>query len=186
MARDGITRPLKSGELARAAGISPDTLRHYEKLGLLPIPPRSLGGYRLYSADSLAVVQMIRSAVRVGFTLSELADVLKQRREGRAPCRKVAELGVRHLNDLSKRILDLTRLRDWLSVTVETWQSRLQTLDGHERGRFLESLPNPDELNSTISGGNRLEDSSAAVRRARLTDNPRARRHARPATPGIS
>jgi hypothetical protein len=111
---------------------------------------------------------------------------LKQRRVGHAPCRKVAELGVRHLNALNNRILDLTRLRDWLSATVETWQSRLQTLDGNEKGRFLESLPNPNELNSTISGGNRREDSSAAMRRARLTDNPRARHHARPTAPGIS
>jgi DNA-binding transcriptional MerR regulator len=74
---------LKSGELARAAGISPDTLRHYEKLGLLPIAIRTPGGYRLYPPDTLALVQMIRSAIRVGFTLSELADVLKQRRAGR-------------------------------------------------------------------------------------------------------
>ena len=175
MARDGTTRPMKSGELARAAGISPDTLRHYEKLGLLPIAVRSQGGYRLYPADTLALIQVIRSAVRVGFTLAELADVLKQRRAGRPPCRKVAELGARHLEALNKRILDLTRLRDWLSATVETWQSRLQTLDGGESGRFLESLPKPDKLDSTISGGNRLENSSAGVRRARLADNPRAR-----------
>src|ERR1039458_5963117 len=185
MARDGITRPLKSGELARAAGISPDTLRHYEKLGLLPIAVRSPGGYRLYPPDTLALVQMIRSAIRVGFTLSELADVLKQRRAGRPPFRKIAGLGARLLDALNKRILDLTRLRDWLSATVETWQSRLQTLDGGESGRFLESLPKPDKLDSTISGGNRLENSSAGVRRARLPDNPRTRHHARPTAPGI-
>jgi DNA-binding transcriptional MerR regulator len=166
---------MKSGELARAAGISPDTLRHYEKLGLLPIANRTSGGYRLYPPDTLALVQMIRSAVRVGFTLAELADVLKQRRAGRPPCRKVAELGARHLDALNKRILDLTRLRDWLSATVETWQSRLQTLDGGERGRFLESLPKPDKLDSKLSGGNRRENSSAGVRRARLLDHPRAR-----------
>ena len=185
MARDRTTSALKSGELAQAAGISPDTLRHYEKLGLLPIPVRSQGGYRLYPPDTLALVHMIRSAIRVGFTLSELADVLKQRRAGRPPCRKVAELGARHLDALNKRILDLTRLRDWLSATVETWQSRLQTLDDGESGRFLESLPKPDKLDSTISGGNRLENSSADVRRARLADNPRARQHARRAAPGI-
>ena len=185
MARDGKSRLLKSGELARAAGVSPDTLRHYEKLGLVPIPARTQGGYRLYPPDTLPLVQMIQSALRVGFSLSELADVLKQRRTGRAPCRKVAELGARHLDALNKRILDLTRLRNWLSATVENWQSRLRTLGDGESARFLESLPKPDELNSTISGGNRLEDSSVRVRRARLTDNPRAGRHARPATPRI-
>ncbi len=185
MATNGTRRPLKSGELARAAGISPDTLRHYEKLGLLPIPVRSQGGYRLYPPDTLPLVQMIRSAIRVGFTLSELADVLKQRRAGRAPCRKVADLSARHLDALNQRILDLTRLRDWLSATVETWQSRLQTLGSGESAKFLESLPKPNELDSLIAGGNRLEDSTAGVLRARLPDNPRARHRTRPTAPGI-
>jgi DNA-binding transcriptional MerR regulator len=86
----------RSGALARAAGVSADTLRHYEKMGLLPPPERTPAGYRLYPPDTLARVQLIQSAVRVGFTLAELAEVLKQRRSGGAPCPKVAELAARH------------------------------------------------------------------------------------------
>jgi MerR family mercuric resistance operon transcriptional regulator len=97
----GKRRALKSGELARAAGVSADTLSHYEKLGLLPVPVRSEAGYRLYPPETLARVQMIRSAVRVGFTLAELAEVLKQRRAGGTPCRKVAELAAQHLEALN-------------------------------------------------------------------------------------
>src|SRR5437899_6110658 len=57
-------RPLRSGELARRAGVSPDTLRHYERRGLLPRPQRSAAGYRLYSPEALARVRLIRGALR--------------------------------------------------------------------------------------------------------------------------
>src|SRR5260370_35953456 len=112
----GKRRALKSGELARAAGVSADTLSHYEKLGLLPVPVRSEAGYRLYPPETLARVQMIRSAVRVGFTLAELAEVVKQRRAGGTPCRKVPELAAQHLEALNQTIRDLTQLDDLSSV----------------------------------------------------------------------
>jgi DNA-binding transcriptional MerR regulator len=171
------SRPLKSGELARAAGVSQDTLSHYEKLGLLPAPLRSASGYRLYPPDMLFRVQMIRSAVRAGFSLSELAEVLKERRAGGAPCRKVAEMGAEHLDTLNRRIHDLTRLRDWLAATLQSWESRLQTLKRGERAAFLESLPNPNELNSIIAKGNHYEDASVGVPRTRLDDGPRSRKN---------
>jgi DNA-binding transcriptional MerR regulator len=170
-------RALKSGELARAAGISADTLCHYEKLGLLPLPARSESGYRLYPPETLAQVQMIRSAVRVGFTLTELADVLKQRRAGRTPCRQVAELATQHLDDLNQRIVELTQLRDWLAGTLEAWQVRLQSLKAGERAAFLESLPQPKELNSQITKGTHHEASSIDMSRTRHRDNLRSRTH---------
>jgi DNA-binding transcriptional MerR regulator len=171
------SRILKSGELARAAGVSQDTLSHYEKLGLLPLPLRSESGYRLYPPDTLARVQMIRSAVRVGFTLSELAEVLKQRRAGSAPCRKVAALAAQHLEALNQKIQDLTQLRDWFAATLVTWESRLQTLNRGERAAFLESLPKPDELNSLITKGNHNEDTSDRMSRPRLHNPLRARQN---------
>jgi DNA-binding transcriptional MerR regulator len=68
---------LKSGDVARLAGLSADTLRRYEKLGLLPKAFRTKGGYRLYPPETLDRVRTIQSALRVGFELSELADFLK-------------------------------------------------------------------------------------------------------------
>lgn len=170
MTDTGKSRALKSGELARAAGVSADTLSHYEKLGLLPVPIRSQAGYRLYPPDTLARVQMIRSAVRVGFTLAELAEVLKQRRAGSAPCRKVAALATQHLEALNRKIRDLIQLRDWFAATLEVWESRLQTLKPGERAAFLESLPKPDRLNSLITKGNHNEDTSVGMSRPRLHD----------------
>jgi DNA-binding transcriptional MerR regulator len=70
---------VQSGELSRLAGISTDTLRHYERLGVLPKPPRTAGGYRDYAANSLERVRLIQSALKVGFSLAELATILRMR-----------------------------------------------------------------------------------------------------------
>lgn len=68
--------PLRSGELAGAAGVNVQTLRYYERRGLLPEPDRSLGGHRLYPPETLATLRLIKAAQRIGFTLDEVADVL--------------------------------------------------------------------------------------------------------------
>jgi MerR family mercuric resistance operon transcriptional regulator len=180
MAGNDKIRALRSGEVAKVTGVSSDTLRHYEKLGLLPTPMRSQGGYRLYPPETVVRVQMIRSAVRVGFSLAELADVLKERRVGGAPCRKVAQLAAEHIEALNQKILDLTQLRDWFATTVENWESRLKTLKPGERASLLESLPKPDELDSIITKGHKHEADPIGVPRARLHDRLRARHHAKP------
>jgi DNA-binding transcriptional MerR regulator len=73
---------MQSGELSRLAGVSPDTLRHYERLSIIPKPPRTNGGYRDYPANSLDRVRLIQSALKVGFSLSELATILQMREHG--------------------------------------------------------------------------------------------------------
>src|SRR5438552_17704061 len=85
---DSNTRPLRSGELARRAGVSPDTLRHYERRGLLPRPERSAAGYRRYSPEALRRVRLIRGALSLGFTVHELGAILADRDLGRAPRRR--------------------------------------------------------------------------------------------------
>jgi len=64
-----------SGELARLAGVSGDTIRFYERSGLLPAAPRSASGYRIFPRHALRRVQVIRSALDIGFSVRELADV---------------------------------------------------------------------------------------------------------------
>src|SRR5947207_734408 len=80
---------LRSGELATACGVSPDTLRHYERIGVLPRPERGENNYRIYSASSIHRVLLIRRALAMGFTLGELATILAERDRGGTPCRKV-------------------------------------------------------------------------------------------------
>lgn len=71
---------LRIGQLANRAGVGIQTLRYYERRGLLPRPDRSLGGHRLYDESDLARLRGIKGAQRVGFTLTEIADALGGRR----------------------------------------------------------------------------------------------------------
>jgi len=67
---------MRAGEVARAAGVGVESLRYYERRGLMPPPDRSLGGHRVYSADDVTRLRVIRAASRLGFTLSEVAELL--------------------------------------------------------------------------------------------------------------
>src|SRR5436190_2024388 len=107
---------LRSGEVARAIGISTDTLRHYEVMKVLPVPPRSLGNYRLYPPEAVDRLRLIRRALAVGFSLSELARILKIRDEGGAPCRQVKHLPDEKLIALNQQIFELTAMRDQLQA----------------------------------------------------------------------
>src|SRR2546428_797431 len=82
----GGERFFRSGEAAGRAGVSADTLRHYERLGLIPVPPRSANGYRIYPLEVVAAVRIVRRALAVGFTLSELAAQFRVRARGGHPC----------------------------------------------------------------------------------------------------
>ena len=80
---------LSAGQLARLSFVSTDSLRHYERVGVLPKPRRTPAGYRQYPPEAVARVRMIRRALALGFTLRELARVLRVREKGGAPCREV-------------------------------------------------------------------------------------------------
>ena len=131
---------LRSGELAKAAGVSADTLRHYERRGLLPTPRRRGNGYRAYPADTVRRVLLIQRALSVGFTLEELARVFEARDLGRPPCHEVRALAEEKLRELETRIVELTALRRTLRSTLAHWDDRLASTPKGEPARLLESL----------------------------------------------
>ena len=131
---------LRAGELARAAGVSTDTLRHYERKGVLARPRRSANGYREYPAESLARVRLVRRALSVGFTLDELAQILRARERGVAPCREVREMAARKLADVEERLRELAAVREELREVLADWDSRLSKTKPGERAGLLESL----------------------------------------------
>jgi DNA-binding transcriptional MerR regulator len=92
MVQSSSPKTLRSGALAKATGLSPDTIRHYERVGVLPRASRTDSGYRLYPASALERVRVVQRALRIGFTLAELAEVLKARDAGGAPCRRVYQV----------------------------------------------------------------------------------------------
>jgi DNA-binding transcriptional MerR regulator len=123
------------GELSRLAGISTDTLRHYEHLGVLPKPPRTNGGYRDYPANSLDRVRQVQSALRVGFTLPELATILKMRDRGDAPCHRVRAIAEHKLEQVKQQINDLIGMRNQVERILKDWEALLaRTGSGKRRG----------------------------------------------------
>ena len=110
---------LRSGELAEQAGVSTDTLRHYERKGLIPAPRRSQNGYREYPADTLDRVRLVRRALTVGFTLDELIPILRERDKGGAPCRQVRALTAVKLEKLEGQLKQISALRDELHEALD-------------------------------------------------------------------
>jgi len=131
---------LGPGALAKATGVSTDTLRHYERLGLLPATQRTDSGYRRYRPDTIERVQLIQRALIIGFTLKELGSVLAHRDKGPAPCRRVRSLVDERLAALERRLTELTGLRDDLKVLLRDWDQRLAATPEGQRARLLDML----------------------------------------------
>jgi DNA-binding transcriptional MerR regulator len=131
---------LSSGQLAAAAGVSADTLRHYERIGVLAETERSPNGYRRYPPAALQRVRMIRSALAVGFTLEELAGILRERQAGTPPCRRVHAMASEKLADIERRIVELTGLRDSMRSVLERWRGDLATTPEGQPAHLLEKL----------------------------------------------
>ena len=130
----------RSGELAELAGVSTDTLRHYEQKGVLARPLRKANDYRQYPASALQRVRLIRRALAVGFTLDELAAVLNMRDRGGAPCTEVRALAAAKLAEVEIRLLDMVELRDELRAVLKDWDVRLAHRAPGQRADLLESL----------------------------------------------
>jgi DNA-binding transcriptional MerR regulator len=126
--------------LADASGVSTDTLRHYERLGLLPGTTRTPAGYRRYAPATVDRVRLIQRALVVGFSLRELASALGQRDRGAPPCRRVRALVGARLEGLEHRLQDLTALRDEMRILLQEWDQRLAETPNGQRSRLLDML----------------------------------------------
>ena len=122
---DETTRALRTGEVARLSGVSPDTVRVYERRGLLPRPRRTSRGYRQYTQAAVDRVRLVRRALALGFTLEELRVVLGARDRGEAPCRVVRTLAAEKLAAVESRLEQLAELRDRIRRVLSDWDARL-------------------------------------------------------------
>ena len=134
------TRPMGPRDVARATGVSTDTLRHYERQGLLPAVRRTPAGYRQYSAAAVERVLLIQRALVIGFSLAELKRILSVRDRGGAPCRSVRELLGQRLDEQNRRIEELAAHREERNALVREWDVNLaKTADGRP-AHLLEAL----------------------------------------------
>ncbi len=132
---------LTIGKLAKMAGVSTDTVRFYERCGLLQPPARSASNYRLYPEKDVLRLRFIVRAKHLGFTLNEIKELLTLRYDPSATKKEVKSLTIKKIEDVKKRITDLQRILATLETLVETCDGQgladdcpiLAAMDGNER-----------------------------------------------------
>jgi MerR family transcriptional regulator, copper efflux regulator len=107
------------GEIARQANVHVETLRYYERRGLIPKPHRTVSNYRVYSSDNLRRLKFIKQAQALGFSLSEIKKLLALRATPRARCADVRRYATHKIEDIDARIHSLARMRKALQNLLD-------------------------------------------------------------------
>jgi DNA-binding transcriptional MerR regulator len=123
-----LSNGMRSAQVARAAGVNQQTLRYYERRGLLAEPNRSLGGHRLYPPEAVTVLRVIKAAQRLGFSLEEVADLLQtgRHRHGHTDAGLQAHAAAK-IAEIDARIDDLLLMRASLITAMEAGCDDLMT-----------------------------------------------------------
>lgn len=114
--------PLNIGEVAERAGVTTPTVRYYESIGLLKKPARSDAGYRRYSESTVAELEFIKKARALGFSLEEIAEIVRLTRSGRRPCARVIDLAKARLADVDEQMRKLSAFRTQLATELSRWE----------------------------------------------------------------
>lgn len=109
---------LRSGQGAAAAGVNIETLRYYERRGLLREPARSLGGHRLYPPEAVTMMRVIKAAQRLGFTLDEVGELLAATRFGGSSDAGLRTRAAAKLAEVDEKLAELTEVRDTLRAAL--------------------------------------------------------------------
>lgn len=156
-AQRGLTeeRRLRIGEVARESGVAVETLRSYERRGLLGRPTRTGANYRVYDATVLERLAFIKRAQAIGFSLDEITEILAESAEGRLPCHHVREMTRRKLGELDRRLSEMRRHRQELARVLGEWDER-----GEEEGSVCgliehSDITAPPMPNAAWGGGKR-------------------------------
>jgi MerR family transcriptional regulator, mercuric resistance operon regulatory protein len=126
---------LTRGALAARSGCNVETIRYYEHIGILPAPPRSRGGHRLYGHDLIKRLTFVRRSRELGFTLEEIRQLLRLVDGGNYTCVQIETLALEHARDIRQKIADLKKLK-----------SVLETMASHCTGGEAPECPIIDEL----------------------------------------
>ena len=131
---------LSIGGVAQTCGLTRETIRYYERLGLLPKPARTPSGYRQYPSGVINRLSLIRNAQRFGFSLAEIAGFLRVREAGGAPCHAVRDAAERMLAAVDTQIVELQTTRRQMRRTLRQWTETLERTPAGQQARLLESL----------------------------------------------
>jgi DNA-binding transcriptional MerR regulator len=114
---------MKVSDLARAAGVSADTVRFYTREGLLHPARDPRNGYQRYAAEDLQRLRFTRKARQLGFSLREVTDILRDADRKRSPCPRVRDLFAQKLAEVERQLAELTALRERMRAATRHWQS---------------------------------------------------------------
>lgn len=104
------SRALPIGEMSRKTGVNIETIRYYERIGVMPKPVRTEGGHRAYDADQLKRLAFIKRSRELGFSLNEIRALLDLVETGTNTCSEVHEMTTKHLATVRKKVTDLRRM----------------------------------------------------------------------------
>ena len=130
---------MRIGELAKATGTKAETIRYYEREGILPAADRTDSNYRDYSQNHLAALTFVRRARGLGFSMAQVRELLALSDHDEKPCEDVDQLVLQQLSDVDSKIADLTTLREELAQLSRSCQS-----DRIGECRIVESLGRRD------------------------------------------
>ena len=112
-----------TSQTARAAGVNAQTLRYYERRGLLPKPPRRGSGYREYPVDAVRIVRFIKRAQDLGFSLDEIEQLVRLRGSQRGDRQRVRSIAARKIEDIDRKIASLHSMRGALRNLIESCEA---------------------------------------------------------------
>lgn len=118
MTDHGSGKGIQRAALARRTGCNLETIRYYEKIGMMPEPPRTVSGYRVYDDSHVSRLRFILRARELGFSLDEIRGLLGLVDGGTQTCAEVKERTDRHLADVRAKIADLKRIEKVLAATA--------------------------------------------------------------------
>jgi DNA-binding transcriptional MerR regulator len=122
---------IQIGKVAEQTGLSADTIRFYQRIGLLPQPARSAGGFRLFTEKEIRHLLFVQHAQELGFALAEIKQLAVMNQEPDHACPQVRELIKSKLKDLRKKSAQILRLQKELNTALRTCNRRLRTDVGH-------------------------------------------------------
>jgi len=115
---------LPIGQLSRLSGVNIETIRYYERINMLPPPPRTASGRRVYDSMHLRILAFIRRSRELGFSLDDIRALIRLGGSEKATCREVREIAVHHLEDVRAKLGDLKKLERLLAETVARCSGR--------------------------------------------------------------
>jgi MerR family transcriptional regulator, mercuric resistance operon regulatory protein len=115
---------LPIGKLSKRSGVKIETIRYYERVKMLALPPRTASGRRVYDSTALRRLVFIRRSRELGFSLSEIRAMLRLGGPDRATCREIRDIATHHLADIRAKIDDLKKLERLLAGTVAKCSGR--------------------------------------------------------------